>query len=245
MESTEESAIVKEAVEQLEAALERFTLTSPIVMPQSKPRSIYDLKEKVNDDDTRMSSLPVEMPLSTKLSLEANMNEIKTWAMLVKRETLKIKQINQEEITTTTTTNMLTKSDDATSNADKELIGKLQAEIEAYKDREKKYVNQITNIVDQNEQFQLIADEFEKIFKQFVVEKDANEAKLRKEIVDLTKERDHLQEDVVGIEQSFDNLHKRFENLKSKVNVFKNVIFSLSIFNHIYLSVYYLHLVIE
>lgn len=221
----EESVTVKEDVDQLQAALERFTLTSPIAMPQSKPRSIYDLKEKVNDDDTRMSSLPVEMPISAKLSLEANINEIKTWSMLVKRETLKIKEINQEEIMTTTTTNILTKSD-TTSDADKELIGKLQAEIEAYKDREKKYVNHIANIVDQNEQFQLIADEFEKIFKQFVVEKDANEAKLRKEIIDLTKERDHLQEDVVGIEQSFDNLHKRFENLKSKVNVFKTVIFS-------------------
>lgn len=221
----EEPVTVKEDVDQLQAALERFTLTSPIAMPQSKPRSIYDLKEKVNDDDTRMSSLPVEMPISAKLSLEANINEIKTWSMLVKRETLKIKEINQEEIMTTTTTNILTKSD-TTSDADKELIGKLQAEIEAYKDREKKYVNHIANIVDQNEQFQLIADEFEKIFKQFVVEKDANEAKLRKEIIDLTKERDHLQEDVVGIEQSFDNLHKRFENLKSKVNVFKTVIFS-------------------
>ena len=108
--------------------------------------------------------------------------------------------------------------------SDRELINKLQAELEACKDRELKYMDQIEFVVSQNEQFQFIADEFEKIFKQFVVEKDTNEAKLHKEIIELTKERDHLQEDVVGIERSFDDLHRRFEKLKTKVIELKGVI---------------------
>lgn len=121
----------------------------------------------------------------------------------------------QKELTTTA------KQD----QSDKELISKLQAELEACKDREMKYMDQIDFVVSQNEQFQFIADEFEKIFKQFVVEKDTNEAKLHKEIIELTKERDHLQEDVVGIERSFDDLHRRFEKLKTKVIELKAVIF--------------------
>merc|ERR1712127_784564 len=39
--------------------------------------------------------------------------------------------------------------------------------------------------------------------------------------MDLTKERDHLQEDVIGVESAFDDLHRRFEKLKVRVEDFK------------------------
>ena len=48
-------------------------------------------------------------------------------------------------------------------------------------------------------------------------------AKLKNEIIELTKERGHLQEDVIGVERAFDDLHRRFEKLKTKVEEFKKV----------------------
>ena len=45
--------------------------------------------------------------------------------------------------------------------------------------------------------------------------------RLKNEIIELTKERDHLQEDVIGVERAFDDLHRRFEKLKTKVEEFK------------------------
>jgi hypothetical protein len=48
-------------------------------------------------------------------------------------------------------------------------------------------------------------------------------------MLELTKERDHLQEDVIGVEKAFDDLHRRFEKLKTKVEEFKKVFLSLSL----------------
>lgn len=107
-------------------------------------------------------------------------------------------------------------------------IVKLQAELQAYKERErgfaereKAYLEQIEQAEEENEKFQLIAVEFEQIFHLLIKDKDASEDKLRREILELTKERDQLEEDVLGIERSFDDLHRRFENLKLKVIEFK------------------------
>ncbi len=68
-----------------------------------------------------------------------------------------------------------------------------------------------------------IATEFERLFQNLITDKDETESKLRQEIIDLTKERDHLQEDVMGVEKAFDDLHRRFEKLKLKIEEFKKV----------------------
>jgi chromosome segregation ATPase len=69
----------------------------------------------------------------------------------------------------------------------------------------------------------MVAIEFERIFQSLLKDKDESEAKLKNEIIELTKERDHLQEDVIGVERAFDDLHRRFEKLKTKVEEFKKV----------------------
>ena len=164
---------------------------------------------------------------TTTSSLEANANALKARMKSIKSQNLERKQqqlmtssqigaLADDDLTTSTTTPV-------TSAADQALIGKLQAELQAYKDRERNYLDHIGQIEEENEKFQHIAVEFEQIFHQLVKDKDANENKLRQEIIELTKERDHLQEDVVGIERSFDDLHRRFENLKTKVVEFRKV----------------------
>ena len=57
-----------------------------------------------------------------------------------------------------------------------------------------------------------------------IKDKEESETKLKNEIIELTKERDHLQEDVIGVERAFDDLHRRFEKLKTKVEEFKKVL---------------------
>ena len=71
--------------------------------------------------------------------------------------------------------------------------------------------------------FRTIAVEFETIFQNLIRDKEESEAKLKEEMLELTKERDHLQEDVIGVEKAFDDLHRRFEKLKTKVEEFKKV----------------------
>jgi chromosome segregation ATPase len=74
------------------------------------------------------------------------------------------------------------------------------------------------------------------LFQNLINDKEESESKLRQEIIDLTKERDHLQEDVIGVEKAFDDLHRRFEKLKTKVEEFKKVISVLiSIISNFYL----------
>lgn len=72
--------------------------------------------------------------------------------------------------------------------------------------------------------YRTIAVEFEKILQNLINDKEDTEASLKNEILELTKERNHLQEDVVGVERAFNDLHRRFENLKTKVEEFKKVI---------------------
>jgi chromosome segregation ATPase len=84
-------------------------------------------------------------------------------------------------------------------------------------------VEQINAIEQENEKFRLVASEFERIFYNLLKDKDDTEDKLKNEIIELTKERDHLQEDVIGVEKAFDDLHRRFEKLKTKVEEFKKV----------------------
>lgn len=165
-------------------------------------------------------------------SLEANAHALKVRMASIKsqnaerrqKESMTSSQINPlgggGETTTTTNDDVMTASMHAASNSE---LARLQAELQAYKDRERSYVEHIEQIEEENEKFQHIAVEFEQIFHQLIQDKEASEAKYRQEIIELTKERDHLQEDVVGIERSFDDLHRRFDNLKVKVVEFRKV----------------------
>jgi len=94
-------------------------------------------------------------------------------------------------------------------------------EIRLLKENEKTQTEVIKYLQDENAKFKTIAVEFEKILQNLINDKEDTEASLKNEILELTKERNHLQEDVVGVERAFNDLHRRFENLKAKVEEFK------------------------
>lgn len=100
-------------------------------------------------------------------------------------------------------------------------MSKLIAELNSAREREKSYLEQIRSLNEENKKFRVIVVEFETIIQNMDNNREDNEEKLRNEILELTKERDHLQEDVIGVERAFDDLHRRFEKLKVKVEEFK------------------------
>lgn len=127
-----------------------------------------------------------------------------------------------------TVTSVTAISDDdisTTSNSSSnQSMSKLINELNAMKEKEKSYLEKMTTLEEENEKFKTIAIEFEQIFRNLIKDKDESETKLKNEIIELTKERDHLQEDVIGVERAFDDLHRRFEKLKTKVEEFKKVL---------------------
>lgn len=156
--------------------------------------------------------------------LEANASALKARMESIKSQSLERRQ----HLNSMSTSHIINVDDDESNAVESKLaatsnLEKLHAELQALRDRERSYVEHIAQIEEENEKFQLIAVEFEQIFHQLVKDKEASEAKYRQEILELTKERDHLQEDVVGIERSFDDLHRRFDNLKTKVVEFRKV----------------------
>ncbi|CAF0941569.1 unnamed protein product [Brachionus calyciflorus] len=100
-------------------------------------------------------------------------------------------------------------------------MSKLIAELNAMKEKEKSYQEQIRSLDEENKKFRVIVVEFETIIQNMDNNREESESKLRNELIELTKERDHLQEDVIGVERAFDDLHRRFEKLKLKVEEFK------------------------
>jgi peptidoglycan hydrolase CwlO-like protein len=78
--------------------------------------------------------------------------------------------------------------------------------------------------------FRTVVVDYDCLFHNLIKDKDEAEGKLKNEIIELTKERDHLQEDVIGVERAFDDLHRRFEKLKTKVEEFKKVDKNTNIF---------------
>ena len=124
------------------------------------------------------------------------------------------------------------------SDASNEQITKLMNELNEMKERERGYLDKIDTLEEENKKFKMVAVEFESVFHQLIKDKDDIETKLKNEIIELTKERDHLQEDVVGVERAFDDLHRRFEKLKVKVEEFKKVCF-LFLFLMIDFTLYY------
>ena len=74
--------------------------------------------------------------------------------------------------------------------------------------------------------YRSVVVDYDCLFHNLIKDKDEAEGKLKNEIIELTKERDHLQEDVIGVERAFDDLHRRFEKLKTKVEEFKKVNFN-------------------
>ena len=77
----------------------------------------------------------------------------------------------------------------AATTAVNDQMSKLLAELQAAKEKEKAYLEQMEAIEEENEKFQLVAFEFEKIFHQLIRDKDDSELKMKQEIIDLTKER--------------------------------------------------------
>ncbi len=102
-------------------------------------------------------------------------------------------------------------------------MSKLLSELNELKEKEKLYLQRIDLLEEENEKFKTVAIDFEDLFQNLVKDKEESEIKLKNEIIELTKERDHLQEDVIGVERAFDDLHRRFEKLKTKVEEFKKV----------------------
>lgn len=100
-------------------------------------------------------------------------------------------------------------------------MAKLVTELNSMKEKEKSYLDQIRTLDEENKKFRVIVVEFETIIQNMDNNREESESKLRNEILELTKERDHLQEDVIGVERAFDDLHRRFEKLKIKVEEFK------------------------
>jgi len=113
------------------------------------------------------------------------------------------------------------------SSASTQEMAKLVSEINELKERERAHLLRIDSLEEENEKFKTVAIDFEEIFKNLIMDKEENEVKLKNEIIELTKERDQLQEDVIGVERAFDDLHRRFEKLKTKVEEFKKVGFFL------------------
>lgn len=107
------------------------------------------------------------------------------------------------------------------SSASTQEMTKLVNELNELKEREKSHLFRIEMLEEENEKFKTVAIDFEEIFKNLIKDKEEGEVKLKNEIIELTKERDQLQEDVIGVERAFDDLHRRFEKLKTKVEEFK------------------------
>lgn len=100
-------------------------------------------------------------------------------------------------------------------------MSKLLNELNSMKEKERGYLEQIRSLDEENKKFRVIVVEFETIIQNMDNDKEEGESKLKSEILELTKERDQLHEDVMGVERAFDDLHRRFEKLKVKVEEFK------------------------
>lgn len=107
------------------------------------------------------------------------------------------------------------------SSASNQEMANLVKELNELREREKQHLQRIDSLEEENDKFKTVAIDFEEIFKNLITDKEESEVKLKNEIMELTKERDHLQEDVIGVERAFDDLHRRFEKLKTKVEEFK------------------------
>lgn len=182
--------------------------------------------------DESSSKIPLERMNSSSASLEANAHALKRRMESIKSQNAERRQLHSLTSSQVNSLNpneaaevVVKQSGDGETSSE---LDKLRVELQAcrereraYTERESAYVEQIRQVEEENEKFQLIAVEFEQIFHLLVKDKEASEAHYQKEILELTKERDQLQEDVLGIERSFDDLHRRFENLKVKVVEFK------------------------
>lgn len=102
-------------------------------------------------------------------------------------------------------------------------VEKLQEELSQLRERERMHLEHIAYVEEENNKFQIVAAEFEKIFHQVVKDMEDCDAKYKTMQSDLTKERDGLIEDLIGIQRSFNDLHKRHERLREKTKKLWNV----------------------
>lgn len=190
-----------------------------------------------NAEDDLISKIP-PIPNETRASIERSKPSDLSFKlitddsmMLDESQLINIKSNRPSEVTQATapavntnrsSTEDLSSSSVCMSSASNHAeVSKLMAEVAELREREKIHLKRIDSLEVENEKFKTVAVDFEEIFKNLIQEKEECEVKLKNEIIELTKERDHLQEDVIGVERAFDDLHRRFEKLKTKVEEFK------------------------
>jgi hypothetical protein len=69
--------------------------------------------------------------------------------------------------------------------------------------------------------------DFESALKSVEQEKMEKEEKLNKEILELTRERDNLQLDVIGVENANKDIQRRFDVVRERIEEFKEVSLNL------------------
>lgn len=186
----------------------------------SSDRNSISMNNSVLDLDRSTFKVP-NVETSFKLLAEDSMMLDESQLLPIKKPTEKPKQAASLLNPKNLSTEDLSTSSACMSSASAAEVSRLTAEINELKEREKIHMERIDSLEDENEKFKRIAMDFEEIFQNLVKDKEEGEIKLKNEIIELTKERDHLQEDVCGVERAFDDLHRRFEKLKTKVEEFK------------------------
>jgi len=188
----------------------------------NKRGSMVDKNNSVIDLDKSNFKTPIT-DNSFKLITEDSMLLDESALMPVKTDTININKNTNKPSTKNSSSEDLSSSSVCVSSASNQEMAKLIIEINELKERERTHLQRIDSLEEENEKFKTVAIDFEEIFKNLIMDKEENEVKLKNEIIELTKERDQLQEDVIGVERAFDDLHRRFEKLKTKVEEFKKV----------------------
>jgi len=225
----------------------QLLVTSPAAQLKQQNTTILDLDQLQLSDSKLINE--IKNNNNNNLVDDSLIDELQTFNKYVKPNRVtnnKNDKNNQQSLIETIddTSNAVATAD----NSEDTLIAKLINENKALKEREQQNLEQMQLLEEENEKFKLVnkrknkyffnyymliffyyfrtvAIEFEEIFKNLIKDKEESETKLKNEILELTKERGHLQEDVIGVERAFDDLHRRFEKLKTKVEEFKKVIF--------------------
>lgn len=190
-----------------------------------KFKHLFKINNSVLDLDRPTFKTP-NIETSFKLLAEDSMMLDESQLLPIKKPT---ETLSKTKSTTVVNTKNLSTEDLSTSSAclssaSAAEVSRLTAELNELKEREKVHLERIDSLEDENEKFKRVAVDFEEILQNLLKDKEDGEVKLKNEIIELTKERDHLQEDVCGVERAFDDLHRRFEKLKTKVEEFKRVI---------------------
>jgi hypothetical protein len=78
----------------------------------------------------------------------------------------------------------------------------------------------IEHLLQENYRYEIVAKDLKEILENMMRERDQIEDEKNKKIEELIKEKDTLNEDLLGMESSYDVLQRRFDKLKSKTEEF-------------------------